>query len=524
MVFLLPAILAFYFTFYESRNKKPMVSSVARNGMINIQKSICAILIFCGILALQVCSLYGQETPLRIKEPIETIIADLKAYIPERMREANIPGLAIAFIHNGDVVWKEGFGYSNIFTGKPVTAETLFEIASNSKVVTAYIALKLVDQSRLSLNEPADSYLSEPWLPQPEYRDKITIRHLLSHSSGLPHTSFNKNIRFEPGTAYSYSGYGFIYLQKVIEHVTGQSLEDAAKKAVFEPLGMSSSSFLNKKDILPQTANGHIYLIVVLLVFVIPFVTILIVVGIIWIVIKRLVTGKWRPLRKMMIGASLVSLCLSLSSTYILFHKLIPELWWLMILCVVFFAIVFTIFFLIGKRIIYLLPATWLNKKRQLALKSIWIAVIISVLFWVAWLIHYVPVPKWPSVDVNAAGTMRTTVGDLATFCIEIANPRYLSEEIALQMHTLQISASEDISWGLGPGIQHSQQGDAIWQWGQTLDFQSVIVIYPEYGFGVVVFTNSDFFHPLIVFDVAQRALGGKFDGIRRAANLEFNP
>jgi len=490
---------------------------------MNKQKSIFAKIILCSILMLQACSLFGQELPLRYEEPIETIIADLKAYIPERMQEADIPGLTIALIHNGKLVWTEGFGVANTFTGEPITPDTLFEVASNSKVVTAYIALKLVDQGKLSLDESADYYLSESWLPQPEYREKITIRHLLSHSSGLPHTSFNKNIRFEPGTAYSYSGYGFIYLQEVIEHVSGQSLEEAAQEAVFEPLSMSYSSFLNKKDILPQTANGHTHLIAALLVFVIPFVIILIVVGIIWILTKRIITGKWRPLRKMMIGSSLISLCLSLSSTYILFHKLIPELWWLMILCVVFYAIVFTIFFLIGKKIIHHLPSTWLSKKRQLILKSIWIAVIISGLFWITWFIHHVPVPKWPAVHVNAAGTMRTTVSDMATFLIEIANSRYLSEEMETQMHTPQISASEDISWGLGPGIQHSQQGDAIWQWGQTLDFQSVMVIYPEHGFGVVVFTNSDFFHPLIVFDVAHRAIGGKFDGIRRAANLEFN-
>ncbi len=490
---------------------------------MNKQKSIFVTIIFFALLTLHVFSLYGQDQLLKNEEPIETVIADLKVYIPERMREADIPGLAIALIHDGQIVWTEGFGVSNIITGKHVTPETLFEIASNSKVVTAYTALQLIDQGKISLDEPADSYLSESWLPQLQYRDKVTIRHLLSHSSGLPHNSFNKNIRFEPGTAYSYSGYGFLYLQEVIENITGHSLEDAAKKAVFQPLGMSSSSFLNRKEILPQTANGHIRLIIPVLVFVVPFIIIFIVVGIIWFLVNRIVSGKWRPLRKMLIGSSLVSLCLLATSSYILFRKLIPEFWWLMILCFSLFAIVFTLFLLIGNRIIRKLPSSWQHKKRQLALKIIWVVFIISLLCWITISITNIPVPKWPAVKVNAAGTMRTTVGDLATFLIEISNPRYLSEEIATQMLNPQISASDDISWGLGHGIQHSQQGDAIWQWGQTLDFQSVMVIYPKYGFGVVVFTNSDFFHSLIVFDVAQRALGGKFDGIRRAANLEFN-
>ena len=106
-----------------------------------------------------------QERPLRLSEPIETVVADLKSYIPEYMREEDIPGVAIALIREGKVVWTEGFGVVNTITTKPVTSETLFEVASNSKVITAYIALRLVDQGRLSLDEPLNTYLTEPWLP-----------------------------------------------------------------------------------------------------------------------------------------------------------------------------------------------------------------------------------------------------------------------------------------------------------------------------------------------------------------------
>ena len=95
-----------------------------------------------------------QESPLRLSEPIEAIVADLERYIPEYMREQNIPGVAIALIRDGDVVWTEGFGVANVLTRQPITPETLFEVASNSKVVTAYIALRLVDQGVLSLDEP----------------------------------------------------------------------------------------------------------------------------------------------------------------------------------------------------------------------------------------------------------------------------------------------------------------------------------------------------------------------------------
>jgi hypothetical protein len=85
------------------------------------------------------------------------------------------------------------------------------------------------------------------------------------------------------------------------------------------------------------------------------------------------------------------------------------------------------------------------------------------------------------------------------------------------------VALSHDLSWGLGPGIQHSNEGDALWQWGQAPDFQSVMMVYPERGAGVVVFTNNDWFNPDVAIAIAHRALGGKIEPLRRATHLEFN-
>jgi hypothetical protein len=123
----------------------------------------------------------------------------------------------------------------------------------------------------------------------------------------------------------------------------------------------------------------------------------------------------------------------------------------------------------------------------------------------------------------SAAGTIRATAADMARFLIEIADPQHLSPETAVVMRTPQVSLRWDLSWGLGPGIQHSPQGDALWQWGQALDFQSVMIIYPDLGYGVVVLTNSDALNPDVAIEIAHRALGGRIDAIRRASHLEFN-
>jgi CubicO group peptidase (beta-lactamase class C family) len=124
----------------------------------------------------------------------------------------------------------------------------------------------------------------------------------------------------------------------------------------------------------------------------------------------------------------------------------------------------------------------------------------------------------------SAAASMRATAADMARFLIEIADPEHLNPETAAVMRTPQVSLRSDLSWGLGPGIQHSPEGDAFWQWDQELDSQSLMIIYPDVGYGAVVLTNSAFLNADVAIEIAHRALGGDMDAIRRAAlNLEFN-
>jgi len=449
------------------------------------------------------------EAPLRWSEPAETVIADLQHYIPERMREGDIPGLAIALIHDGKVVWTEGFGVTNTMTRQPVTPETVFEVASNSKVVATYTALRLIQQGKLSLDESLTTYLFDPWLPPSEYGDQITLRHLASHSSGLTDNLFpvDKSIAFEPGSDFLYSGVGALYVQEAIEQVTGQSLEDAARDAVFEPLGMSLSSFVNDAPVKPYMANGHMGYILPLLAFVIPFAAILIGIGLLGVPILRLSTGSWNPTWGMAVGACVVAAILTLLILFLLAGRALPNLVLLITLGAAGFAMAFMVTCLMGQQIIVHLPAAWYESLPQRTLHIVWTVLSIIVLLWLSGLITG-PLPRGPSPEPSAIGSLRTSAPDLAAFLIELAEPQYLSKDTAVQIRTPQVSAGRDMSWGLGPGIQHGKQGDALWQNGQTFGFRSVMVIYPEYGMGVVVLTNSDHGFP-VAFDVAQRALSG---------------
>jgi len=114
--------------------------------------------------------------PLRAAEPVEAIVADLQRFVPEYMRRQRIPGVSIALVRDRRIAWSGAFGVVNSITREPVTPETLFEVASISKVVTAYTALRLVDQGKLALDGPLNSYLepvpfagilavATPWTP-----------------------------------------------------------------------------------------------------------------------------------------------------------------------------------------------------------------------------------------------------------------------------------------------------------------------------------------------------------------------
>jgi CubicO group peptidase (beta-lactamase class C family) len=397
-----------------------------------------------------------------------------------------------------------------------------FAFASNSKAVTAYVALRLVDQGVLSLDEPLNSYLAEPWLPASEYRDAITLRHVLSHSSGLRHQPISRENLFAPGRGYSYSGVGILYLQAVIEEVTGQSLEDVAQEMAFVPLGMSSSSFVVVPAGATRPANGHVHAAVPVLVFAVLYVIAIVIVGLLGLLVVRVGTGRWRPKPRQATGIFAAALVLSLAAASVLLGRAeLPEFGWLVALVGLAVAVALALAFVAGRVIIRrLVPQRgWLRVAATVG----WSGFILVGLVLGASRVTSLPVPQRSRVEAGAAGSLRATAGDMATFLIELADPQHLSPETAAQMKTSQVELSGDMSWGLGPGIQHSRQGDALWQWGQHLHFQSVMIIYPDHGFGVVVCTNNDMLNPHVAIEIAGRALGGKIEPIHRASQRQYD-
>ena len=179
----------------------------------------------------------------------------LKAEIPKLMEAADIPGLSMAVIREGEIYWSGAFGVRSRETNEPVDETTIFEAASLTKTVTAAAALKLVERDVMDLDTPLCEYLPYQKLAKDERYKKITARHVLTHTTGLPNWG-NKLLR-EPGERYGYSGEGFLYLGRTIEKLTGMTLEEFARREIFGPLGMIRTSYITNELYTAAGASGH---------------------------------------------------------------------------------------------------------------------------------------------------------------------------------------------------------------------------------------------------------------------------
>lgn len=192
--------------------------------------------------------------------------AELEAAIPALMDSGAVPGLSLAIVRDTAIVWSRGFGVRSLETGEPVDANTVFEAASLSKPVFAYAVLQLVDQGLIDLDTPIAEYYDYEDIAYDERHRIITPRMALTHSTGFPNWRPNRGqlaINFEPGSEFSYSGEGFGYLQRAVMHITGEPLQELMERLVFEPLGMTSSSYiwddrLEANLALPHSGDGEV--------------------------------------------------------------------------------------------------------------------------------------------------------------------------------------------------------------------------------------------------------------------------
>lgn len=163
------------------------------------------------------------------------------------LKQKNIPAVGIGFIDKGQIVQTSVFG--DLEQGHPAPLNTVWNVASMTKAITAVITLKLVDQGLWSLDEPICNYYTDPDVADDPNSKLLSTRMILSHQSGFPNWRGNSKdgkLRFEftPGTKYQYSGEGYEYLRKALEVKFDKSLEQLAQELIFDPLEMNNTQLV----------------------------------------------------------------------------------------------------------------------------------------------------------------------------------------------------------------------------------------------------------------------------------------
>ena len=345
--------------------------------------------------------LSSEKTALSITYQIEE-------KLPVFMKEASVPGLSITLIRDNKRLWSKSFGHANIETSESVRSDTVFEAASLSKPVLAYHALQLCEKGLLDLDIPLNEYLSEPYIPDEPKLGLITMRHVLSHTTGFPNWRKKEiplRIMLSPGERFAYSGEGYIYLQKVMEQVTGQSALEYIT-SVLEPFEMVNSRFIWTGNENSPLAFSH--------------------------------DERGNPMKKKI----------------------------------------------------------------------------------------------WP--EMRGSASLHTTSTDYARFMCAVMQPSdneyHLSPEMTCEMFRSQVQVNDNapwhkdwpkpivdtdslVSWGLGWGLQRTQNGCSFWHWGDNDHYHSLALGFPENGHGVVIFTNGANGQKLIL-RIMREMIGGVYPGL----------
>jgi CubicO group peptidase (beta-lactamase class C family) len=204
--------------------------------------------------------------------------AAIDAYVEAQMKDIRIPGVALGIIQADQIVYLKGYGVADP-SGRAVTAQTPFLLASLMKPVTALAIMQLVEAGKVELDAPVQHYL--PWFQLANEQDSaaLTVRHLLNQTSGLSGATGNEMfpsaammdwtpeqkvrelsdnpLTYPVGTTYEYSNVNYVILALIVETVSGQPFESYVQEHIFGPLDMRQSFIYQAKALPPETATGY---------------------------------------------------------------------------------------------------------------------------------------------------------------------------------------------------------------------------------------------------------------------------
>ena len=369
---------------------------------------------------------------------------------------------SIAYYENDRVVFQN--------YGDGIDENSVFELASNGKVISAYIALKLVDEGKINLNDKIAPFLDSDLLTNDERLNDITLKQLLCHTAGFSPSyelGIDKKIYSDPGKEFCYSGVGYIYLQSVIENVSGMTMEQAAEYYVFEPLGMENSTFEHTRTVTPYM-NLSSVVIYIFIIFIIVFIVLLLAV----FVLRKITKKQFFSSKISLVVCFAIAVVVNISFLLVLVPKVVLTFG----VCVVFMGV-------------SLLLA---RNHTKIFYAVIPIEVMLMLVLGFA-IPATVPVTNdIVAKEANCAYTLKSSNEDMAAFCSELTNEYYSGDGAVKEMFSAAVNIDDVNSWGLGIAIESESKGETYWHSGINPGFQSLIVLYPSQNKYVIILTNSD--------------------------------
>jgi CubicO group peptidase (beta-lactamase class C family) len=201
----------------------------------------------------------------------ESTETKVDAYIASEMAKQKIPGVSLAIVREGKIIFAKGYGLANVEHQVPAKPETIFQSGSMGKQFTATAVMMLMEEGKLNLDDKISKYFSEV----PPAWEKITVRHLLTHTSGMTDYPSGFDFRrdytedellqrikavslaFQPGEKWSYSNLAYVTLGILIHKVSGQFYGDFLRDRVFTPLQMTTARIISEEDIVTNRAAGY---------------------------------------------------------------------------------------------------------------------------------------------------------------------------------------------------------------------------------------------------------------------------
>ncbi len=195
----------------------------------------------------------------------------IDAYVQQEMQSKRIPGVAIAIVRNGELAYAKGYGLASVEHKVAVKPETIFQSGSVGKQFAATAVMMLIADGKLALDDPITKHLKDA----PAAWEKITVRHLLTHTSGMTDYPPNFDYRrdwtedellkeiakispaFAPGEKWSYSNMGYVTLGILISKVTGKFYGEFLQERIFKPAGMATARIISEADIVPNRSSGY---------------------------------------------------------------------------------------------------------------------------------------------------------------------------------------------------------------------------------------------------------------------------